>query len=71
MSSCFFPRREAKAGVWCPGGGGTCLQNKCKAVLGLQIPSSINGAVAAEQESANMVFTSQKVALRFELKQFS
>lgn len=44
---------------------------KRKAVLGLPIPSSINEAVAAEQEGANMFFTSQKVALGFELKQFS
>lgn len=38
---------------------------------GLYYGSSINGAVAAEQEGANTVFTSQKVALGFELKQFS
>lgn len=40
---------------------------KCRAVLSLPTPSSTNKAAAAQQEGANMIFTAQKAALRFEL----
>lgn len=40
---------------------------KCRAGLSLPISSSTNNSAAAEQGSANTIFTAQKVALGFEL----